>query len=597
MSAAPPRGEAEVLARLIDALQGHLPGIVAGNLINAVALAVVLAGVAPGMLLWPWLVLQGVHGGFNAWSGWRLRGRPATPRNAQRRARAATWSSAASGALWAAALVLLWPAARIELQLLMILMVIGLVSGAMHSLTGHLPAFNAFLLPNGVATVGMCLWQGGLVHQVLAVVAAGYAVIAWRFARGVHRAQADALRQRQQLAALADSLRAEKDRAEQAALSRSRFLAAASHDLRQPVHALALFLGAMKGQPLGAEAKRLLRHASSTVDTMSALFNALLDISRLDAGMVQPEPRAVALAPLLGRVAAEEGVLAQARGLRLRLRLPRGGDALMTHSDALLLERIVRNLVANAVRYTARGGVLVALRRRDGGLLLQVWDTGIGIPPGRQHEVFQEFVQLHNPERDRSQGLGLGLAIVRRLVDLLGHRLTLHSLPGRGSVFSLALPLDSGRWVAPEASAWTTSTALPDVGAAAPATRGRLVLVIDDDAAIRIAMQGLLAGWGCTVLAAEGLDALMPALAREPRRPDLIVCDYRLRGSENGLAAVAALQAEYNHEIPAILITGDTAPERLREAHGSALTLLHKPVSPAALREAMNQLLAAAPAP
>jgi CheY-like chemotaxis protein len=240
--------------------------------------------------------------------------------------------------------------------------------------------------------------------------------------------------------------------------------------------------------------------------------------------------------------------------------------------------------VNNAVRYTDHGGVLIALRRRGAALQFQVWDTGIGIPPERHADVFNEFVQLHNPERDRSQGLGLGLAIVRRMAELLGAVVALRSVPGRGSVFTVTLP-DAGPGEPLPAAA---APAAP----AAVTAPGLWVLVVDDDADIRSATQVLLQGWGCEVMAAAAVDALMPQLATRARVPDLIISDYRLGGDDDGLAAIARLQGEYNEDIPAILVTGDTAPERLLDAQRSGLALLHKPVTPEALRAVMAQVLA-----
>jgi CheY-like chemotaxis protein len=241
--------------------------------------------------------------------------------------------------------------------------------------------------------------------------------------------------------------------------------------------------------------------------------------------------------------------------------------------------------VSNAVHYTDRGGVLLSARVRGGAVQLRVIDTGIGIAPQRQAEVFQEFVQLHNPERDRAKGLGLGLAIVRRLVDLLDVPLSLKSVPGRGTCFTLRLPLAPLAAVQPEAAPQPAASP-------ATATPGDLVLVVDDDAQIRGAMADLLAGWGLRVIAAAGMAELQPQLMALTVPPRLAICDYRLRGDETGLAVAEALQTLFNDELPIILITGDTAADRLRDARASGHVLLHKPVSPQALQMAMAVALA-----
>jgi CheY-like chemotaxis protein/anti-sigma regulatory factor (Ser/Thr protein kinase) len=304
--------------------------------------------------------------------------------------------------------------------------------------------------------------------------------------------------------------------------------------------------------------------------------------------MVPVQPRALALRPLLQRIATDEGALARRKGLRLRL----NAADLAVRSDPVLLERVLRNLLANAVNYTDRGGVLLSARQRGGEVVVRVIDTGIGIAPERQSEVFQEFVQLHNAERDRAKGMGLGLAIVRRLLDLLDLPLALRSVPGRGTAFTLHLPL-APRDAVPDVDALPPSPA----PAAARASPGDVVLLVDDDAEIRGAMAALLDGWGLRVIAAEGLADLQPQLMDLTAPPRLAICDYRLRGSEDGLAVARELQGLFNDDLPVILVTGDTSAERLRDARASGHVLLHKPVGPQALQAAMAQALATAADP
>ena len=246
------------------------------------------------------------------------------------------------------------------------------------------------------------------------------------------------------------------------------------------------------------------------------------------------------------------------------------------------MERVLRNLVSNAVRYTDRGRIVVGCRSRGANVSVQVWDTGRGIPPDQQERVFQEYYQIGNPERDRTKGLGLGLAIVRRLTDLMECSLTLRSQAGRGSCFEVAIPLADGQSEVAEPAAGSPSGAL---------ARG-LVVVIDDEPAIREATMSLLGGWGYDVIAAGSGDDAILRLATCPLSPSLILCDYRLRDGENGLAVIERLRSEYNEAIPAIVITGDTAPDRLTEAEASGLLLLHKPVSNGKLRAAIVNLTA-----
>ncbi len=245
----------------------------------------------------------------------------------------------------------------------------------------------------------------------------------------------------------------------------------------------------------------------------------------------------------------------------------------------MLLERILRNLVSNAVNYTDSGGVLIGCRAGD-ALRIEVWDTGRGIPAQQVQQVFEEFYQIDNPERDRSKGLGLGLAIVRRLVDLLGHRLDIASVVGRGSRFSIEVPMAE------------PSAAAPPAPICIGAPRG-LILVIDDEAMIQEGMRKLLQGWGHSVLCGGSGDEMLAILDRNPALPDVIICDYRLRGEETGIEVIDRLRARFGRDIPAMLITGDTAPDRLEEVSRSGFLLLHKPVAHGRLRAAIGNLMRA----
>ena len=312
---------------------------------------------------------------------------------------------------------------------------------------------------------------------------------------------------------------------------------------------------------------------------MDSLFAALLDISRLDAGIVEVHKRSFAIEGTLARICAEHGAEAAAKSLTIRH--PRCGAHVF--NDPILVERVLRNLVSNAVRYTERGRVLIGCRRRGDAITVQVWDTGPGIPAGEQERIFQEYFQLGNAGRDRAKGLGLGLAIVRRLTNLLEVPLRLRATPGRGSCFEFDLPL-AGQ-PSPDEEASIVEQAF------APAKR-RLIVVIDDEAQIRAAMSSVLAGWGHEVVVAGSGDEAMALLADLPRRPDLILCDLRLSAGETGTVTIELLRTEYNEAIPAILVTGDTAPDRLLEAKASGLLVLHKPVANARLRAAIANVVA-----
>jgi len=366
---------------------------------------------------------------------------------------------------------------------------------------------------------------------------------------------------------------------EAANLAKSRFLAAASHDLRQPLHALNLFVAQLRTETDQAERSRVTAQIDAAVTAMNDLFNALLDISKLDAGVLAPDVTDFPISHLLKRIETTFAPAAREKGLRLRM-LP--SDA-WVNSDLILLERILLNLVSNAIRYTDRGGIIVGCRRRGGQLRIEVWDSGIGIPEDQRGNIFGEFYQLAASERDRRGGLGLGLAIVDRLCRLLDHRLELTSTFGRGSRFAVSLPLITAPQVSVERSIAPKAKGDP--------ASGKLIVVIDDDALVLDAMRGLLRGWGCRVVTAETENEVLASLASDNRGPDLVISDFRLGDGKTGIEIIRRLRSAFGALIPAFLITGDIAPERLREARASGFHLLHKPVSPMALRAMVNQLL------
>jgi signal transduction histidine kinase/CheY-like chemotaxis protein len=378
-------------------------------------------------------------------------------------------------------------------------------------------------------------------------------------------------------------LAAKKDMAERANQAKSRFFAAASHDLRQPLHALSLFIAALKGRNHQAETQTLIDNIEASTAAMELLFNALLDISRLDAGAIEPHRVHFPLQKMLLDLKHQFGAVAAEKQLRLRFR----PCDVTLYSDPLLIERILINLIANAIRYTDDGGVLVACRRRGRTARISVIDTGRGIPPDQQENVFHEFVQLHNAARDRSKGLGLGLAIVSRLGRLLGHRVDLRSRPGYGSVFSLDVPLGDARLIQQAAPA----------GAPGQIPADALVLLVDDESAILRGMAELFDNWGIDLVTAHSAGEAVQWLDSLGRVPDVIVSDYRLPEDTDGIEVIARLRQKYGQDIPAILVTGDTAPDTIQRISQAGLPLLHKPLRPAKLRALLTHLIQKAHAP
>ncbi len=361
--------------------------------------------------------------------------------------------------------------------------------------------------------------------------------------------------------------------------AKTRFLAAASHDLRQPMHALALFAGQLRAQALPPAADAAAERVERSVQALSTLVEALLDLSKLDVGSVVAEPRAVALQPLIARLASQFAPQARAKGVRLSV----GRCAAWVRTDPLLLERILLNLLSNAVRYTERGRVLVGGRARADTVELIVADTGVGIEAQHLPHVFDEFYRARPGAADA--GLGLGLAIVHRLARLLGHDLQLASRPGRGTTVRLRLPRVPAAVATAAAHADAPGHAL--AGAAAAGLRGLRVLVADDDAAARDALCGLLARWACEVRAAGGAAEALAA-ARD-WRPDVLVCDLDLQGGPDGVALWQAMRGLWPEPPRCAFVTGASDPGLLARARATGQPLLVKPAGPSKVRAVLEQ--------
>jgi two-component system, sensor histidine kinase len=492
----------------------------------------------------------------------------------------ALWFTAVSfaeGLGWGWAAIGLAAPGHSDVQLLVFLIVGGVGAASIPGFSPYLPAFLAVFLPASFACLIASIASTDPLQRAAFPMMLVYLCVTAPVAIKANRSfrQFVALRIRSE--ELANDLQRQKDIAERASLAKSTFLAAASHDLRQPVHALGLLAGALRGVAMAPEGSLLLDQIEASTNAMDGLFTALLDISRLDAGVVEVHRRPFAVEALLNRICRDHAEEARAKGVALISKR----SAVTVDTDAVLLECILRNLISNAVRYTDQGRVVVGCRRRGPMISIQVWDTGRGIPLDQQERVFQEYYQLGNTERDRAKGLGLGLAIVRRMTDLLDCKLTLHSRPGRGSCFAVAVPMSR------RASRPIETQPIAPSGVLA---RG-LIVVIDDETAIQSAMASLLTGWGHDVVTGGSGDEAMQRLSGRPDRPDLVICDYRLREGENGITVIERMRSEYNEDIPAMLITGDTAPDRLAEARASGLILLHKPVSNSKLRAAIVNLI------
>lgn len=481
----------------------------------------------------------------------------------------------AEGMIWGACAFLLTSPTDLNQELLVAAVSIVMASGAVTVFQASLPVFLVYLFPVMGPHLVIFLTFDYPLSLLMAALVAAYLIAMPLIAQNAYRALLVNIDLRFENEAVARQLERQTRAAEAAGHAKSAFLAAASHDLRQPVHALGLFAGALALRPLDEETRALLGRMTQAIGAIDQLLLALLDISRLDAGAVTPRIETVALGPLLDRLCDEYRVEAQIKGVELRA----VATSLHVATDAVLLERVLRNLIGNAVRYTDHGRILVGCRPRAGTAVIAVHDTGPGIAPEHQARVFDEFFQVGNVERDRAKGLGLGLAIVRRTGELLGAPVALRSTPGKGSCFSIAFPI-------------VPAPAVPTLVQQPPPASGRSldILVIDDERDVLDASLALVGALGHRASGATGIATALSAALDAERVPDLILCDYRLRDGENGLETIAALREEFNRDIPAILITGDTAPERLAEAARAGLEVLHKPVTADQLQRAVLQV-------
>jgi signal transduction histidine kinase/CheY-like chemotaxis protein len=355
-----------------------------------------------------------------------------------------------------------------------------------------------------------------------------------------------------------------KEVAERSNIAKSRFLAAASHDLRQPLQALSLYTGALEFKVKDPDIAAIVNSLSSGIQVMRDMLNTLLDVSRLDAGVIVPEVHQLAISDIFAALGNEFQDIAHEKGILLRI----CKSSLQTESDPVLLGRILRNLISNAVHYTEQGRVLVGCRRYGSMFRIEVYDTGIGISADQLDEIFEDFHQIGNVARNRRLGLGLGLAIAKGMADLLGHQLSVNSLPGKGSCFSIELPMISKiQAIADEDDARQTKTG-----------QQGCILVIDDEQDIVDSLRTLLEVYGYQVIAALSERQALQILQTHPMQPDLIIADYRLSDGENGSDAIIEVGKVCGKKIPGILLTGDTDPDRISSANRSGFSLLHKPV-------------------
>ena len=487
------------------------------------------------------------------------------------------------GCIWGTAgYFFLTPNSMIDIAFLIVFL-FGMVSGGVSALSSVWLAYLALAVPM-LLPFSIRLILVGYTHTVLlGSITIVYLVVMALISRLNYQSIGRSLIIRHENRELINSLKKQTQAAEKSSRDKSSFLASASHDLRQPVHSLSLLSSAISPEIHTDKGRKILKQINKANEVMLELLNSLLDISKLDAGIVKPQLAKTNIDEIFKTLADEFKEVADNSGLKLKLR----ACQYVVKTDPVLLSTILRNLIQNALFYTAKGKVLVTCRKQGDFIKLQVWDTGKGIAKEYQETVFEEFRQLHNPERDQNKGLGLGLAICKKLTDILDIELSLKSVLAKGSVFSLKIPyLDEV-----ESKTYQSKKLPPVYLEAAPNYQNLVILVIDDNKDVLEAMTALLGKWACVVLTASSVEETVVIAKNHATKIDIIMADYRLREETTGVEAINAFNQYSGYSLPSILITGDTSPERMQEISSHGLPVLHKPIKEPQLKVIIGRLL------
>ena len=482
--------------------------------------------------------------------------------------------------VWGLAPWLFMPGDNLPMTALMMLVMLGISSGGVPAVAPRWPSVLSFVVPMLVGLITAMLWRGDGVHLFLATCSTLYLGATLHFARQQHLLLTDSLLIRFEKEAIAEQLTRQMAVTQRASEEKNRFFGAANHDLRQPLQAIALF-GAvlekeLQGRPEHSHAARLM----DAVHALGTSLDTMLDVSRLDAGVIVPQTQTVPLNPLFQSLNQLFASRAEEKGLQLRLR----ASPLWVHTDPQLLQRLLANLIENAIKYTSQGGVLVVARARGESVWIDVCDTGVGIASFNIEHIFDEFYQVNNPGRDRTQGLGIGLAIVRRLSTLLAHPVQVQSHPGRGSRFRVKVDM-----VAPKAP----PPILPSVNQPERRALPKRVLLIDDEADIAQAMAALLGSYGIAFTAVRDEPQAVAAFdqaAMQETPFDTLICDFRLSDGANGLDIALRLRTRFAPKLPLLLVTGETSPARLQRVRDSGVPVLFKPVAADVLLKTLASL-------
>lgn len=476
-----------------------------------------------------------------------------------------------SGSIWGSAAIFLYPPYAPEYEVFMLVLLALIPVAPVAALAVYMPAFYAYYIPSIAPFIIILGLQQNRPESMTAILLLMMMGATLTFASKYSAILAEAILLRLKLAD-------KKEELEKAAMVKTRFLASASHDLRQPVHALGLFAETLSSKKNDPGSIKLIKNIEEATLNLRIMLDGMLDISRLDAQIVDVHRSHFNLGVLLQSLKDEYRPQALQKGLSFHY----VATDLVVDSDPVLLERILRNLLSNAIKYTRQGGVLLGCRRQQGLLSIQVCDTGIGIPADQIGEIFMEFTQLQRTQKNSKKGLGLGLSIIKRLCLLLDHKVDVYSRPGKGSIFSVELPAGNRN----KAEQVQAKQAL-----LYPSFNAFLAVVIDDDESVRTAMQLLINEWGGNVIACETAQQALSQIEQQACHPNIFIVDYQLRHEKTALDAIAELSPVLLEDCPVVIITGDTDPERIKKAHNAGYMLLHKPVDPEQLKICIFELL------
>jgi len=560
-----------------DALYRNMRALVISSVFVNALLVLVMWPQFNKIALLAWFAVSCFVAGARWWSTRSFTNESASQDNYRRRLRVHAFWSTLNGATWGAAALLFQDPSAPIYSVFLICALTGYISVTILSNTLYLPQFYGFILSATLAFILSYLILGSGFYAVLCGYAILYSSVMVVFGRIANRNYIDSKRLEFENSELLLKVTQEKQLADKANADKNKFLAATSHDLRQPLHAMGLYIDALEPRMQNSTDIDIVSKLKQSGQALNELLYGLLDISRLDAGVLSNKPQHSSLSKLIERLLEEVEPQLLESGLELQVDV---SDQHYVYADPVLLARVARNLLSNALKYTEKGFVKIASRRTDGKIELAIEDTGVGVPEDKIDSIFSEFTQLQNPERDRNKGLGLGLSIVRRLCELQNIDYRFDSQVGKGSCVTLSLA-NGDKALAPLQIKSETSV-----------VTNLAILVVDDEQAIRDGMSMMIQSWQCTPLIASSRLEALTLIHEHDDSIDLIISDFRLRENENGVDVIGAIREELNHDAPAIVLTGDTAVERIELAQAANVVLMHKPIEAEALREQIASLIA-----